>query len=157
CRRPAGLRRGDRLHRPAGGSERRRGAGGVGARTTLAREVLPQSRHGHLSLPASTTMGTRDSDPVSTPPSPTRRWPPALGPSGARPRAGRTPRRPPSHPAVLPRAASLEIVRACARRAPLHQVILAAMSLTLRLSGRRRAGPLKPVVSRSRGTVRTHR
>src|SRR5882724_1981356 len=129
CRRHAGLRRGDRLQRPAGGSERRRGAGGVGARTTLAGEVLPQSRHGHLSLPASTTMGTRDSDPVSSPPSPTRRWPPALGPSGARPRAGRTPRRPPSHPAVLPRAASLEIVRACARRAPLHQVILAAMSV----------------------------
>src|SRR5881409_3089878 len=81
CRRHAGLRRGDRLQRPAGGSERRRGAGGVGARTTLAREVLPQSRHGHLSLPASTTMGTRDSDPVSSPTSPTRRWPPALGPS----------------------------------------------------------------------------
>jgi len=62
------------------------GAAQVGGRPNDSRRrSSSQSRHGHLSLPASTTMGTRDSDPVSSPPSPTRRWPPALGPSGARP------------------------------------------------------------------------
>jgi hypothetical protein len=54
----AGLRRRDRLQRPAGGAERRRGAGRVGARAALAREVLPEGRHGHLSRSASATVGT---------------------------------------------------------------------------------------------------
>src|SRR5436309_7251752 len=88
------------------------------------------SRHGHLSLPASATVGTRDSDAIPPPASPSRRRPPSLGPSGTGARAGRTPSRPPSHAPVLSRAPSLEVVRSCARWPTFHEIILAAMGLT---------------------------
>src|SRR5438094_9728390 len=101
----------------------------MGAGATLAGEVLSQGRHGHLSLPASATVGARDSGAIPPPASPPRRRPPSLGPGGARACAGRTPSRPPSHAPVLSRAPSLEVVRSCARWSTLHEVILAAMSV----------------------------
>src|SRR3989454_397403 len=91
-------------------------------------KFLPQGRHGHLSLPASATVGTRDSDAIPPPASPSRRRPPSLGPSGTGARAGRTPSRPPSHAPVLSRAPSLEVVRSCARWPTFHEIILAAMA-----------------------------
>src|SRR5439155_2877163 len=94
-------------------------------------EVLHQGRHGHLTLPASATVGTRDSDAIPPPASPSRRRPPSLGPSGTGARAGRTPSRPPSHAPVLSRAPSLEVVRSCARWPTFHEIILAAMALRL--------------------------
>ncbi len=87
-------------------------------------------RHGHLSLPASTTVGTRDSDALSPPASLSRRWPSALGPGRPGATGSRTPHRPPARAPVLCSAPALEVARSCPRWSTFHEIILAAMSLS---------------------------
>jgi hypothetical protein len=116
----------------------RRRSGGRGS-NSRRRSSTPRSPR----PPISTCIGNNGNASfaaIPPPASPPRRRPPSLGPGGAGARAGRTPSRASPHAPVLSGAPTPEVVRSCARWSTVHEVIVAAMPVTLPSHDHRRVG-----------------